>query len=160
MQAAGCLVGSFFEFSAELEHGHHTFQCGDFAPQFLGQLLVPVDRNPPPIILDRDRGIVVDVDRHHRCETGHRLVNRVIDDFINEMVQAPLGRVADIHARPLANMLQVRQVLQVVGRVLLVRLSAGDGPDLLLAGRAIVTLWASIAVRAGITIRAGVAFRF
>ena len=48
---------------------------------------------------------------------GHRLVDRVVDDFVDQVVQ-PAGRgVGDVHARPLADVLQVAQVLEVLGAV-------------------------------------------
>src|SRR6185436_19868632 len=37
------------------------------------------------------------------AETRERLVDRVVDDFVHEVVQAVDVRVADVHARALAN---------------------------------------------------------
>ena len=52
-----------------------------------------------------------------RGVAGHRLVDRVVDHFVDEVVQAAGGRVGDVHARPLADVLQVAQVFEVLGAV-------------------------------------------
>ena len=48
---------------------------------------------------------------------GHRFVDRVVDDFVDEVVQAAGGGVADVHGGPLADVLQVAEVLEVLGGV-------------------------------------------
>ena len=49
---------------------------------------------------------------------GHRFVDRVVDDFVHEVVEPSNRRIADIHARPFANVLQIAQMLELAGTVL------------------------------------------
>ncbi len=117
VQAAGGLVGAFVELAAELQHGHHAFERGDIAADLLGKLGVAFDGDAAAVVFDRDRA--VDVDRHADGGgvAGHRFVDRVVDHFVDEVVQAAGGRVADVHAGPLADVLQVAEVLKILGRV-------------------------------------------
>ena len=50
MQTTRCLISTFFEFTAKLQEGHHTFQRRDFASLLFGQLLVNVRWNSSAII--------------------------------------------------------------------------------------------------------------
>ena len=49
---------------------------------------------------------------------GERFVDRVVDDFVDEVVQSALGRRADVHARALANRLEALEYLDVARVVL------------------------------------------
>ena len=65
-------------------------------------LVVPFDGrgNAAAIIHDRNGVVGMNRDFNVRCESGKRLINGVVDNFIDEMVQArTVGRVADIHSR-------------------------------------------------------------
>ncbi len=117
MQAARGLIGAFLEFAAEFQHGHHAFEGRDVAAGFFGELLVLFDGNAAAIVFDRDRAVDVDRNVHRGGEVGHRLVDRVVDHFENEMVEAARRRVADVHARPLADVLKIAEVLEVFGGV-------------------------------------------
>ena len=48
---------------------------------------------------------------------GHRFVDRVVDDFVHQVVQAAQAGIADVHARAFANMLEVAQMLELLGAV-------------------------------------------
>ena len=48
---------------------------------------------------------------------GHRFVDRVVDDLVDEVVQSGLSRRADIHPRPSANSLNPLQHIDVGGVV-------------------------------------------
>jgi hypothetical protein len=50
-------------------------------------------RTPPSARRDVDRGRVA----------GHRLVDRVVDDLVDQVVQAPLAGGSDVHAGTLAD---------------------------------------------------------
>src|SRR5690606_29451150 len=53
-----------------------------------------------------DRGVV-----------GHGFVDRVVDDFVNEMVESSGRGVADVHTWAFTDVLQVAEVLKVLGGV-------------------------------------------
>ena len=98
VQAAGNLVGILVEFSARVQLGHDDLGCGDaFA-------LVNVDGNAAAVVAHRHRAVGIE----HNFDGGgvprKRLVDRVVDDFIDHVMQAgTVIGVADIHARPLAH---------------------------------------------------------
>ncbi len=117
MQTAGRLIGSLFEFATELQDCHHAFERRDFASQFFRQLFVHFDRNPSPVIFDRHRSI--GVDRHFDVLgiASHRFVDRIVNDFIDKVMQAPRRNIPDIHGRALPDMFHVRKMLQVFGRI-------------------------------------------
>ena len=117
VQAAGGLVGAFLELAAELEHGHHAFERGDVAADFFGELRVPLDGDAAAVVFDRDRAVDVDRDADDGGVAGHRLVDRVVDDFVDEVVQAAGRGVADVHGGPLADVLQIAEMLEVLGGV-------------------------------------------
>ena len=52
-----------------------------------------------------------------RGVAGHRFVDRVVDDFVDEVVQAAGRGVADVHGGPLADVLQIAEMLEVLGGV-------------------------------------------
>src|SRR5271155_3741945 len=61
----------------------------------------------------------MDRDRDFRAETGQSLVDGVVDDLVDEVVQAHHAGRADVHARALANRLKALEngdVLCVVAR--------------------------------------------
>ena len=112
VQAAGGLVGPFAELAAELEDGHHAFergntQVGDGASTGMPRPSSSTVTEPSLLIVTE---IVVGV-------AGHGLVDRVVDDFVDQVVQAAAGVIADVHARPFADVLQIGEVLQVGGGV-------------------------------------------
>ncbi len=76
------------------------------------------DGNTATIILDRDRAIIVNGDGNLRGETGHRLVDRIVNHFVNQVVQATSRRITDVHTGAFTNMFQIRQMLQI-GRPIL-----------------------------------------
>ncbi len=99
VQAAGGLVGALLELAAELEHGHHAFERGHIAADLFGELGVALDGNAAAVVLDGDRAVDVDRDADDGGVLGHRLVDRVVDHFVDEVVQAAGRGIADVHAR-------------------------------------------------------------
>jgi len=49
--------------------------------------------------------------------SGQRFVDRVVDHFVDEMMQTALAGVADIHAGPLAHRFQALQNFYVFGAI-------------------------------------------
>ena len=129
VQAAGGLVGPFLELAAELQHGHHALERGE------AQVGMLFDGDAAAVVLDGDRAVVVDDHRDFGGEAGHRLVDRVVDDFVDQVVQAAGGGVGNVHARPLADVLQVAEVLQVLGGVVGVALGAFEAIGVQIGGR-------------------------
>ena len=82
VQAAGGLIGPLLELAAELQHGHHALERREAE---VGMLF---DGDAAAVVLDRDRAVVVDDDGDFAGEAGHRLVDRVVDDFVDQVVQA------------------------------------------------------------------------
>ncbi len=62
-----------------------------------------IDRDAATVVDDRDGVVDVDGDIHLVTEPGERLVDRVVDDLVHEMVQPRRARRADVHGRTLAN---------------------------------------------------------
>ena len=76
------------------------------------------DGDPATVVLDRHAAIGVDGHRDALGESRHRLVDRVVDDLVHQMVQPAMGSITDVHPRPLADVLQVRKMLQIFVGVL------------------------------------------
>jgi len=73
----------------------------------------------PETFLTDDRTSIVaqnhDVD--FSAVTGERFVNRVVDDLGHEMMQTPLGGVADVHPGPFANRFESFENLDGLGAI-------------------------------------------
>ena len=87
VQTAGSLVGAFFELAAEFEDGHHAFERGHIAAGFFGKLGMPLDGDAAAIVFDRDAAIDVDRNADRGGVAGHRFVDRIVDDFVHEVMQ-------------------------------------------------------------------------
>ena len=105
VETAGRLVAVLVELATEFEDRHYAFERADVAADFFGELGMALDRDPAPVIFDGDAAIDVDRDADRGGVARHRLVDRVVDDFVNEVVKTSLGGVADVHRRSLANRL-------------------------------------------------------
>ena len=102
VQAPGNLVAVVVELAAGMEFGQGDFRGASL--RFV--LVVPLDRrgNPTAVVDDRNRFVLMDGDLDVARELRERFVDRVVDDFVDEVVQAgAVGGVADVHARTLAN---------------------------------------------------------
>ena len=99
MQTARHLVAVVVELAAGVEDGQH-----DFRRRLAARMLI--DGDAAAVVDDRDRP--VDVNRHVDliAETGKGLVDRVVDDLVDEVVQARRSGRADVHGGPLADRLE------------------------------------------------------
>src|SRR5689334_4755442 len=104
MQPARHLVASTAELSAGVEHRVDDLE------RVLARGMLP-DRDAAAIVLDDDAP--VDLDRHAngRRMTGHRLVDRVVDDLPHEVMKAALVGRPDVHARASADGLETLEYL-------------------------------------------------
>ena len=110
VQAAGDLVGGVLELAAGVEHRQHDFGGRTAA-------LVHVHGNAAAVVDDGDRAVDVDRDVDVPAEPGQRFVDRVVDDFVDEVVQPGWPGRPDVHRRPLADGLETFEDLDFVGAV-------------------------------------------
>ena len=95
------LLALLVELSAGVELGHDDLGCG-FTFTF-----VHAGRDSAAIIGHGARPIGVEHDFARGCIASHDLVDRVVDDFVDHVVQArAIIGVADVHARALTNRIE------------------------------------------------------
>ena len=100
VQAAGHLVGVAVELSAGVQHRERQFDAGHLLSG------VDVHRNAATVIDHRDRVVLVNRDIDAVGETGERLIDRVVDHLVHEVMQAVLSRRPDVHGGTLAHRLE------------------------------------------------------
>ena len=110
VQAARHLVAVVVELAAGVEHRQH-----DFGRRLAA--LVPIDRDAAAVVDDGDRAVDVNRDVDLIAEAGQRLVDGVVDDFVDEMVQPGRTGRPDVHRRPLADGFEPLEDLDLVGAV-------------------------------------------
>ncbi len=95
MQTAGHGIGALLELAAGMQDGQRHFGRG------LLLRGMHAGRNAAAVIHDRDTA--VDVDRHldRLTESRHVFVDTVVDDFIDEVMEAVDAGAADVHRRAL-----------------------------------------------------------
>ncbi len=119
VQTARNLVVRRIELAARMQHRqHHLHRRHHLA---VGQRLV-VHRNAAAVVDHRDG--VVDVDRHidPRRVPGQRLVDRVVDHLIHQVVQSLLAGRADVHRRAQAHGRQALKHRDVFAGIVTARL--------------------------------------
>ena len=120
VQTARDLVGAILELAAGVQDRQRDFSSRTAA-------LVHVGGNTAAVVDHRDRVIEMDRGVDFGGETGKRLVDRVVDDFVNEMVQPRRPGGADIHRRALANRFKAFEDLDAVCAVV-AAVAAVTGP--------------------------------
>ena len=116
MQAARDLIGILVEFAARMQLGHDDFG----GRNAFGRM--DVGRNAASVIRHRHGAIGVQRHRHQIGMTGKRLVDGVVDDFIDHVVQAgTVIGIADIHAGPFAHGIKALEDLDRIGSIFRVR---------------------------------------
>ena len=110
MQTARDLVAVVVELAAGVQNGQHDFGRGLAAG-------VAIDRNAAAVVDDRDRVVDVDLDVDLVAEAGERLVDRVVDDLVHEVMQPRRPGGADVHRGTLADRLEAFEDLDLVGAV-------------------------------------------
>jgi hypothetical protein len=106
------LVAVVIELAAGVEHRDDDFRRGLAA-------LVAVGRDAAAVVDHCERPVDVDRDVDLIAVAGQGLVDGVVDDLVNEMVQAGRAGGADVHRRPLAHGLEPLEHLDLVGGVVL-----------------------------------------
>ena len=112
MQAAGHLVAApVAELAAGVQDGQHDLGGRPLL------LLHRVDRDAAAVVGDRDAVVGMQRDRDVVAVAREGLVDRVVDDLVDQVVKATLTGRADVHAGPLANRLEPLQHRDVGGLV-------------------------------------------
>ena len=125
VQSAGDLVSGGVELAAGMKLGeHHLHRRHHLAVAHRHH----VHRNPAAVVDHRDGVVDVDDDFDFLGVSGQRLVDGVVDHFVDQVVQPHLAGRADIHGRTKAHRLQAFENLDVfAGVAAVVAIAAGDG---------------------------------
>ena len=81
------------------------------------------NRDAAPVVFDCNRAVAIDCYMNLGRIARHRFVDGVVYDFVNQMMQAAGGVVADIHAKAFSDVVAVRQMLHLISAVLFRALS-------------------------------------
>ena len=111
VQAAGHLVAAAAELAAGVQHGEH-----DLGGRLV-VLLHDADGDAAAVVDHGDRVVGVDGDVDAGRVPGERFVDGVVDDLVDEVVEAARAGGADVHAGPFADRLEALQDLDVLGVV-------------------------------------------
>ena len=110
MQTTGDLVPAAAELSTGVQNGVHHLEC--ILPR-----RVLADRDTATVVDNLDGVVLVDAHEDARGVSGHRFVDGVVDDLVDEMVKAALIGRADVHSRALAHRLEALKDLDARGAV-------------------------------------------
>ena len=114
VQTARNLVGIVVELAARVQLGHNHFRRGN------AFFLVHAYRNAATVVADGGGTVGIEDDFGFVAIAGERLVDRVVQHFVNHVVKAgAVIGVADIHARAFANRVQPAQDFDRIGIVFL-----------------------------------------
>ena len=115
VQAAGDLVAAALaELAAGVQRGEHDLGGG---PLLLGML---VDRDPAAVVDDGDAVVGVEGELDLVAVAGERLVDRVVDHLVDEVVKAARAGRADVHPGALAHRVEPAQDGDLARRVAVV----------------------------------------
>ncbi len=107
VQAARDLVRVALELAAGVQLGQHDLRRGLLLDRVL------VDRDAAAVVDHRDRVVDVDHDFDPVTEAGLGFVDRVVDDLVDQVVQARLAGRADVHGWPRADRLETLEDLDL-----------------------------------------------
>ena len=107
MQTARNLVAVAAELAACVQDGQHDLERRN------AHLGMDADRDAAAVVIDPDDVVLFDGHLDVGAVARERLVDRVVDDLVHQMVQAALGRRADVHTRALAHGLEALQDLNL-----------------------------------------------
>ncbi len=116
VQSAGNFVSRAVELATRMQHSHHHLRGGNA----LAVHVHFVDRNATAVI-DHGDGIVdVDADVDAIGKSSQRFVNRVVDDFVDQMVQSHVTGRANVHRGTLAHRFHATEHFDRISGVLAV----------------------------------------
>ena len=113
MQSAGNFVGVAVELAARVQRGHHDLRGGNL---FAVDVHI-VDGNTAPVVDYGDGVVEVDGDFNLIGVAGQRFIDRVIYDFIDEVVQAEFAGRTDVHGGTFAHRFHAAEDFDGVGSV-------------------------------------------
>jgi hypothetical protein len=105
------LVGLVVELRARVEHRHHDLNGR------LPDLRVYLHRDAAAVVGHRDAVVGVQADVYLVASARQRFVYAVGHHLLDEVMEAPLRRIADVHGRPQADVLHPAQDADVFGFV-------------------------------------------
>ncbi len=113
VKTAGNLVGRAVELSSGMQYGHYNLSRG----KTLAIHVHFIYGNAAAVVNDGDR--VVEMNRHVDLAgiSSQGFVDRVVNNLIDQMVQAHLTRGADVHSGTLANRFHATENLDRIGGV-------------------------------------------
>src|SRR5579872_7480908 len=111
VQAARNLVGGGIELAASMELGEHDFDRGHLLA--VGQSL-HVRWNAAPVVDHRNRVVHMDDDVDLLGVAGEGFVDGVVDDLIDEMVEAHFAGGSDVHGRTQPDSLEALEDFDVL----------------------------------------------
>ena len=100
VQTSRHLVGFLVELSPCVQHRHHYLDAGLVFDR------MHTDWNPVAVVLNHDAAVDPQRDFDAGTAPCHRLVDTVVDDLLDQLVQAVLPCITDVHRRPLAHPLE------------------------------------------------------
>lgn len=100
VQAAGDLVSAAAELAACVQFGQDEFDRRN------ALLVMDARRDAAPVVFHRAGAVLVDGDTDGVAISRQRFVDGVVDDLLNEMMQAAFIRGPDIHTGALSDRLQ------------------------------------------------------
>src|SRR5208337_3899736 len=109
----GYFVCGRFELSACMKFGKHDLRC---CPSFRVSGMEPCGY-APSVVNDSAAAVVVDEDLYQCAVSCKRLINTVVDYFVNKVVKAVNTGGADIHCRPLSNSIKALKDFYVFSSV-------------------------------------------
>ena len=101
MKATGDPVSAAAELAARVKGREHDLDGGSAVLRSWDRL----HRDTAPVVGNADRAVGVDRDDDLVGMAGHRLVDRVVDYLVDEVVQASGAGGADVHPRAVADVL-------------------------------------------------------
>ncbi len=113
VQPAGDFVTLGIEFAAGVQHGHDHLRGGNTL------LFVKIHRNAAAVVDHGDGVIVVDDDVDFGSVAGHGFIHRVVDYFVDQVMEAHFPGGTDIHGGAEPYCLQTFQNLDTTGIVYL-----------------------------------------
>ncbi len=111
VQPARDLVPAAAELAARMEYGH------DRLDRCLARLLLDVDGDATAVVGDAAPAVCPDNHLHPVAVTRHRLVDRVVDELLDQVVEAGLVGRADVHPGPAPDGFKPFEYLDVLSGV-------------------------------------------
>ena len=114
VQAAGDLVAAAAELAAGVQHRQADLH------RRAADLRMDAHREAAAVVRHGHGAVGVERDEDRVAEAGKRLVDGVVDNFVDEVVQAALVRRADVHSRAAAHRLEPFENLDLAFVVMII----------------------------------------